>query len=126
MERLRLSPEPTSPRLARDFLRGILRDRGIAPTIIEDAALLTTEVVTNAVIHARTDITLEVEMAEDLWISVSDSSHSPLALHYPDETETTGRGVFLLDRLSSQWEVLSDEGGKTVRFKLPASQMVDR
>src|ERR1700679_1322850 len=54
-----LPPEPASAGRARRFVRDVLRQEG--PTVdVEVVALLTSEVVTNAVLHAGTDVDLVV------------------------------------------------------------------
>lgn len=124
MSVLHLGPKPSSPRLPREFVRQVLYGRGIDSLTIDDAALVTTELVTNAVIHARTESVLEVEVEVDrIFISVSDSSPETLNLRHPAQTDTYGRGVRILDALATHWDVVSRPDGKTVRFYLPAVRM---
>jgi len=87
--------------------------------IVDTARLLTSELVTNAVLHARTEMTLAIEQTErGVRISVTDSSPVPPALRHHSVTATTGRGIRLLDQLASEWNVVDDNGGKTVWFTL--------
>lgn len=121
---LHLGPKPSSPRLAREFVRQVLGDRGIDSRTVDDAALVTTELVTNAVIHARTESVLEVEVEGDrILVSVSDSSLETPKLRHPAQTDTNGRGVRILDALAAHWDVALRPNGKTVRFYLPAVGM---
>jgi anti-sigma regulatory factor (Ser/Thr protein kinase) len=116
---LKLRPNPTSPGLARGFVRRVLADAGIDPLTTEDAALLTTELVTNSVIHANTDITLEV-MAEAgaVRVGVTDASVAPPVLREQNHDATTGRGLHLVDQVATEWDVVYSAKTKTVRFSL--------
>lgn len=127
MSRLELRPEPGSPRQARLFVRSALEEWGIDQPVIEDAELLVTEVVTNAVIHARTNITLEVFLRPDiLWFAVSDLDDRQVTRRRPTEREATGRGMFLVDSLATDWDVLYGDTGKTVRFSLSLDRAAER
>lgn len=90
--------------------------------LADTAVLLTSELLTNSVLHARTDIELSVARLDDgsLEICVRDASRvSPRRRrHSPDGT--TGRGIELLDRLASSWEVTTQDAGKVVRFVVAA------
>lgn len=88
-------------------------------TVVETARLLTSELVTNAVLHARTEMTVTVEDSEaGVRISVADASPVPPSLRRHSTTATTGRGLRLLDQLAREWSVDDDNGGKTVWFTL--------
>lgn len=127
MSRLELRPEPGSPRQARSFVRSALEEWGIDQPVIEDAELLVTEVVTNAVIHARTNITLEISLRPDkLWFEVSDLDDRQVTHRQPSEREATGRGMFLVDSLATDWDVLYGDTGKTVRFSLSLDRAAER
>jgi anti-sigma regulatory factor (Ser/Thr protein kinase) len=82
------------------------------------ATLLTSEVLTNSVLHARTPIRLSIERTgpDSVCISVHDgSAHVPRRRRHGSEA-TTGRGLELLDRLAQSWRVQSDSAGKTISF----------
>ena len=67
---------PTSSASARHLVSDLL-DRWELPSLIEDAELLTGELVNNAVGHASTDLALVVAVAEGiLEIGVTDSTPS--------------------------------------------------
>lgn len=85
--------------------------------LADTAALLTSEVVTNAVLHARTPMDLVVRRLRDgVAVDVTDGSrHKPRArLATPDSTN--GRGIALLEQLASTWSVTLHRSGKTVTF----------
>ena len=120
---LRLPPTARSTTQARRFVLSALSEWGL-DDLRDTAALLTSEVVTNAVLHARTDVEVTVvRLDEGVAIEVSDGSRrSPVRRIQMDEA-TTGRGVELLEQLAAQWDVTLHEDGKTVRFTL--SEAVD-
>jgi anti-sigma regulatory factor (Ser/Thr protein kinase) len=103
---------------ARHHVVGALQEWGY-DGLVETARLLTSELVTNAVLHARTEMVVTVEDSEvGVRISVADSSPVPPSLRHHSTTATTGRGLRLLDQLARDWSVDDDNGGKTVWFTL--------
>ncbi len=119
MATLELLPNPTSPGLARGFVRRVLGDAGVDQLTTEDAALLATELVTNSVIHASTDITLNVVVEGGaVRVGVTDASEGEPVLRDQNEEATTGRGLQLVDRVATEWSVVYAENSKTVHFSL--------
>jgi anti-sigma regulatory factor (Ser/Thr protein kinase) len=116
--RIALPPEPRSARQARRFVGDALHQLG-ADALRERASLLVSEVVTNAILHARTPLTLEVAFnGRTVWIGVTDgSTGSPLQRSYSRDA-TTGRGLVLLEALSSSWGSTVTKTGKIVWFEL--------
>ena len=105
---------------ARQFVRERLALHGVAETA-ETALLLTSELVTNAIVHAaggaRLCITLE---GGSVRVTVQDPSD---ALPHHREAAAgamNGRGLTLVARLSQRWGVddLGPGRGKTVWFEL--------
>lgn len=89
--------------------------------VIEDAALLVTEVVTNSVIHAKTPITVVVDRDHTfLRFEVSDEDGGKVTKRHPTDRDPTGRGMLLVDSLAAEWDVAYRDSGKTVRFSLAA------
>lgn len=121
MPSLELSPDPDSPGLARRFVTRVLREWNVGISTIEDAALLATELVTNAVIHARTPIRLDIGLEGDMIrVAVSDSDAGRPVLRQQNREASTGRGLYVLDQLAADWEVIYGDGSKTVTFSLAA------
>jgi phosphoserine phosphatase RsbU/P len=117
--KLELLPNPTSPGLARGFVRRVLGDAGVDRLTTEDAALLATELVTNSVIHASTPITLDVVVSEGaVRVGVTDASDTEPVLREQDREATTGRGLHLVDSVATEWSVVYAENSKTVQFSL--------
>jgi len=103
---------------ARHHVAATLQEWGCGG-LVETARLLTSELVTNAVLHARTEMTVAVEQTDQgVRISVTDESPVPPALRRHSATATTGRGLRLLDELAHEWSVHDHNGGKTVWFTL--------
>jgi len=113
-----LVPDPLSARAAREVMEAALRPWGDADTT-EIGVLLTTELVTNAIVHARTDFALRVTTSEErLRVEVSDSSQDPPRLVPIHGLEDHGRGLHLVDALSASWGVDWRDQGKAVWFEL--------
>ena len=118
--------DPRSTRDARSLLRRTLDEAG-RPEWSEAAELACSEIVTNAVLHAHTEITLTIEVyADRLRVEVRDASPVlPVQRNY-DTSASTGRGMALVAALTDDHGV-SDAGpaGKTVWFSIsstPAEQ----
>ena len=116
--RLSLPAEPTSASRARTFVRELLASWR-AEEFEEPAALLTSELVTNALLHARSAVEVTVRLADGhLWVGVSDAAAGPpVRKHYGTEA-ATGRGLLLVDRIASAWGTEPSATGKVVWFEL--------
>jgi anti-sigma regulatory factor (Ser/Thr protein kinase) len=112
-----------SVRAARHFVTDQL-GRWAMPDLCETAALLVSELVSNALLHARTGVRLSMERQRNgVRVGVADGSDGRLALRNHAVDATTGRGLMILDRLASDWGEDHGPHGKTVWFELVA---VDR
>ena len=115
-----LPPTPESATVARWLVNDLLR--GSADDDPRDtAALLTTELVSNAIRHTRDELTLTVRVEGGrLRVGVSDSSHRRPQLVQVGERDTSGRGLHMVEALADRWGVEPDERGlgKTVWFEL--------
>jgi len=113
---LDLPPNTESVPAARRFVR---RELGGVDVDVDTATLLVSEVVTNAVLHARTAVRLSIEATgSEAHIEVRDGSPVEPRVHAFSPTSATGRGLRLLDLLAKRWGVESDPrtGGKIVWF----------
>jgi PAS domain S-box-containing protein len=114
---------PQSAGRARSLVRSALHDAGCREDLVDDAQLATSELVTNAVVHAGTSIGVLVSVGpRSLRVEVRDGSPNlPRARDYAS-TAGTGRGLHLVERLVTRWGVTSHpeaaRGGKTVWFEL--------
>ena len=116
---LELDPDPDGPRRARGFLRGVLSQCG-QQQLARTADVLISELVTNAVVHARSPVHLKVAVREvAVRVEVTDASALPPRLEPPRADATAGRGLQLVDALADEWayEVVPGDG-KTVWFQI--------
>lgn len=118
---LDLDPVPASVGVARRFLRDVLAGADSDEEQQEKALLLASELVTNAILHARTPVQLGVLVdAADVLVSVGDrlSDGRDLTPRSHSHTRPGGRGLRLVSDLSERWGAVSHAGGKTVWFLL--------
>jgi anti-sigma regulatory factor (Ser/Thr protein kinase) len=86
---------------------------------IETARLLTSELATNAVVHAKTGFELVIaDSPVTVRIEVSDSSPLMPRIQPVDRLAPHGRGLHLVERLAESWGVIERPHGKTVWFEL--------
>ena len=118
MSALDLAPTTESVPAARRFVRTQLQD---SAADVDTAILLVSELVTNAVLHARSPLRVVVaEQDEVVRIEVRDGSPVPPRMHSYGHLAATGRGLRLLDRLAVAWGVDTATDGKTVWFEVGA------
>lgn len=103
-----------APSQARHFVADQLR-RWCLSEIEDSVTLVVSELVTNALLHARTDMVILLRRRDDsLLVEVTDSSlHQPMPRSYSAHA-ATGRGLNLVAMLSQDWGVRAERGGKTV------------
>lgn len=90
-----------------------------ADETIELVSLLVTEVVTNALLHARTELRLDVKVGpEVIRVEVADGSAFLPISEVPGHDQVGGRGLFLVDQLALSWGADPIDGGKVVWFEV--------
>ncbi|MGW1596813.1 SpoIIE family protein phosphatase [Streptomyces sp. NPDC002343] len=114
----RFPPEARSVPLARRFVRSALR--GVAPEAVDTAELLASELVTNAVLHARTEVEVRVWSHESqVRVRVGDGRPDrPLVPREPRPYAGAGRGLAVVEALASSHGAHVGEGRKTAWFEL--------
>ncbi|GHE55411.1 hypothetical protein GCM10018771_41460 [Streptomyces cellulosae] len=134
-----LSGSPLAPGSARALLRKALTEWAQASAdgadlltgrVGDDAALVASELVTNAVVHAGTDVHLTCRLEEDtgaLVVEVADRhpSRTPRddAVEAPaHDIPEYGRGLRLVAALAESWGVTYRAGSKTVWARLPTRE----
>jgi anti-sigma regulatory factor (Ser/Thr protein kinase) len=118
MSTLHLEPAVESTPVARHWVAAHLRD--VPVDVVECAGLLTSELVTNSVLHAETPICVTLHILPDrIRVDVADGSTALPSLKDYGREAATGRGLTLFNTLASNWGVQPVEGGKIVWFELP-------
>ena len=119
-DELVLAPTPTAAAAARAFVREVLGYWQLAlpdSTLVDRAVLLAGELVINAVVHARTELRLRLELrGELLHLTVRDGNPRMLRLvTVPGPEAEGGRGLWLVDQLARAWGVnRHPDGGKVI------------
>jgi anti-sigma regulatory factor (Ser/Thr protein kinase) len=113
-----LPARPDAVSRARKLTRDRLAGWGLAEDTCETAVLVVSELFTNAVVHAAGDHVISElrQYAGQLRISVEDQGYSPTGpqMHRGSEDEG-GRGLFLVDSLSTCWGAHDTSGFATGR-----------
>ena len=115
-----LSPRADSVTRARHWARGVV-NAWEAEDLEWALSQLLTEVVTNAVLHAGTEVVVVLHCLptqSGLRCEVSDASSSRLRRRHHSAEATTGRGLVLLEQLADAWGVETHPAGKTVWFEV--------
>ena len=116
-----LGREPTAPRKARACIRSLLGD-GVPAEFSDDAQLLTSELVTNAVMYTPNGCQLTawfVGSAQALRVEVADgSADGPQLRPSTAPSDIGGRGLRLVASRASHWGVETNGNGKSVWFEI--------
>jgi anti-sigma regulatory factor (Ser/Thr protein kinase) len=114
--------------LSRQFVKSAL-GRWDVFEAVDSALLVTSELVTNAVVHARTDFDLSLAVADGaVEIAVADRSlrlprprfregEKP-PLSRPQWLDEGGRGLLIVEALADEWGIAEERDGKRVWFRL--------
>lgn len=110
-----MAPEPANAARARDFVCAHLLVHGL-PLLVEDLRLVTSELITNAMEHAQTPFSLTLAReGHSVVLSVQDGSPGLPRIAHADSFTPRGRGLAIVDRLSSAWGVeLGSDASKVV------------
>jgi anti-sigma regulatory factor (Ser/Thr protein kinase) len=110
----------TSGAVARGQLRELLDGSGLC-AVLDEAELLVTELINNAVVHARSDVLVHVEQHPDaLRVAVSDRGRGRWRRRPAAPDATSGRGLLLVETLADTWGTAVEGETKTVWFELRA------
>lgn len=110
---------PEAARDARGFVARALRDWS-CHGLVDVAVLLASELVTNAILHAKTGPTVRMELTgTTLRVEVIDRGPgTPQQRGSAASDAMSGRGLALVDAMSDRWGVTPVAGGKAVWFEL--------
>lgn len=106
-----------APHEARQAARRVLEQWSLPSAVVEDTVLAVSELVTNAVLHARSPSILELELGQTrdwLRFSVADASRVPPLARLAGTTDEGGRGLAILAALSDRWGIEQYGPGKRV------------
>lgn len=108
-----LPARATSASQARHFVRHHLVEHDM-PFLVDDVELVTSELATNALVHARThfEVTLAA-CSESVVLQVDDRSRSAPIRVAAAPLDTSGRGITIVDLLSRDWGVTLRPDGCT-------------
>lgn len=111
---------PESVSLARRFV--VEQLHGCPADLCERAALLVSELATNAVKHARSRFEVAIETSrEKVRVEVRDFGDGSPRRREPFPSELTGRGLMIVDAMAESWGVSEEEDSKVVWFELTSS-----
>ena len=124
MSTLHLEPVVESTPVARHWIAAHLRD--LPAEVTACATLLTSELVTNAVLHAATPMCITLHTLPDrIRVDVADGNPAFPSVKEYGKDAATGRGLTLFSTLASSWGVQAVDGGKIVWFELPVDFPVE-
>jgi len=116
---MELAPKAASVRAARLFAAGVLDADGVESSVIELAVLLVSELVTNAAVHAHSGVRVTVHV-DSHWVRIEVEDEGPgepmLGGLTPEQVK--GRGLAVVDRLSTDWGADLHDDHKVVWFEI--------
>jgi anti-sigma regulatory factor (Ser/Thr protein kinase) len=117
---------PESVPTARHFVSSAVAD--VPKDIADRAALLVSELATNAIRHGGTDFEVRVERTDkELSIEIADAGEGAPTLRRATPRDPSGRGLQIVETLADRWGVRRKEDGhgKTVWFTLSLTTTTD-
>ncbi|MGW2851489.1 ATP-binding protein [Streptomyces sp. NPDC001215] len=136
--RLELACEPTAVGWARLHAKNILKQWDVPESVVDDALLVVSELATNAVRHSRKPEEPPLWAGQStirrfvlaLWrypdhvqVYVQDEDRTPPVLRNSTALDANGRGLHLVDSLSSKWGYTfptpDPSSGKVVWAQIP-------
>jgi anti-sigma regulatory factor (Ser/Thr protein kinase) len=110
-----------SVRTARQLTAELCAEAGVSRELRDSAVLLTSELVTNAITHGRSDARLRVVVHADcVRVEVTDDNSRHPVVRSQDADALDGRGLQMLEFVASAWGVRDEAYGKTVWFEVRA------
>jgi anti-sigma regulatory factor (Ser/Thr protein kinase) len=107
-----------TPRAARTHVTNTCRTWHVPRQAVEGLALITSELATNAVVHAHAEeITVMLALApHHIWVSVTDRGRprSPIIRRTVAAEAEDGRGLCLVEALATRWHATTSTRGTHV------------
>ena len=120
--RIALPRSPASVGTARRFIEARTAAWSFPEPAGAQLVLIGSELVTNAILHAQTELTLTLELRDGrVRISVEDRSKAPPTLRHYRADALTGRGLGVVAALSDSWGISAAPDGKVVWAEVTAS-----
>ncbi|MEV6349413.1 SpoIIE family protein phosphatase [Actinoplanes sp. NPDC051851] len=117
---MEVAAEPTGPSRVRQWMTTRLREWSVPEPVIGAAILCTSELTTNALLHAGTPAQVHIDLnAERLLVSVADTgTRGSVIRARADALSSRGRGLGLIEELSDSWGTDPTVRGSTVWFEM--------
>ena len=110
--RTMLTQHPTSVGAARRFVRDVLMSRQVPDAVVDTVELLTSEVVTNAIVHGESGPHLAVTIdGRVVRVAVQDRSAAMPVRRLAHVDDVSGRGVVIVEEMASAWGVERERNG---------------
>jgi serine phosphatase RsbU (regulator of sigma subunit)/anti-sigma regulatory factor (Ser/Thr protein kinase) len=112
--------EPTGPSRVRQWMSTRLREWSVPEQVIGAAILCTSELTTNALLHAGTPARVHIDLStQRLLVSVADTgTRGSVTPTKADTMSSRGRGLGLIEELSDAWGTDPSVRGATVWFEI--------
>jgi len=112
--------EATGPSRVRQWMAARLREWSVPEPVISAAILCTSELTTNALLHAGTPAHVHIDLsAERLLVSVADTgTRGSVTPTKAEKMASRGRGLGLIEELSDAWGTDPSVRGATVWFEM--------
>lgn len=117
------APDRSRVRCLRQITSAYLDLWDLTGSVAEDVVIAVSELVSNAVLHGRGDVSLRIRyIGPELRIEVTDANPAPAELRKANDDEDSGRGLLLVAGLAQDWGVTN--GGRTTwcRFGVPTGR----
>ncbi|MFI6447680.1 SpoIIE family protein phosphatase [Kitasatospora sp. NPDC050543] len=114
---LPLTGDHAMVRHARRFTRSTLRSWGLG-ALSDQTELLTSELITNALLHAGAPTELRLFRHHELTVEVADLDSQAPRPRRAREGDESGRGMHLVEELAHRWGSRSTGHGKVVWFEV--------
>lgn len=117
-----LRPELEAVSEARALTQKVCGEAHVSDDLCEVAVLLTSETVTNAIIHGRSEVHLAVTAGpEGIRVEVGDANRFRPTVRAADDGALGGRGLRIVAAAASSWGIDDNPDGKTVWFELTSA-----
>ncbi|MET1001268.1 MAG: ATP-binding protein [Acidimicrobiia bacterium] len=121
MSSVSLPADTSAASAARRFVRDALSGAGLRDEAVSDVELLVSELVTNAVIHARSASRVTIDYdGSRVRVTVADESPARPELLDRGAHSVTGRGLLLVQQIAHRWgvDIPGEPAAKRVWFEL--------